>query len=371
LPIDNLAPRLVSALETHQVLLLTGGTGTGKTSRVPQFLLHAFLNRVRQHNQALQKNEAGKQNKAREPNEALQQNESQLQDDAQVQTEGVPQKQSMKYKQGLKKKQDRAKDQAREEGPGGSGSKDSLAGAEHVRGRSRAAGAAHGGALGTRGAAGGEDWVGMGGAAGRSRGAGEGSDGSPLSTISPESPPPPDECRVVVVQPRRISAIASAARVASEIGQATLFSLASAAGKNSRSRDASPSGSAAARAARTVPSALRHLRVGYSVRLEACPPSRYEHATVEFVTAGVMLRRLAADPKLGFVTHLIVDEAHERPAEVDLLLSELRASVLPARPELKVCTIMCLVLRPHPAPTLVSHSCTPPLLPHVLPCCRS
>lgn len=37
-----------------------------------------------------------------------------------------------------------------------------------------------------------------------------------------------------------------------------------------------------------------------------------------------MLRRLASDPELPHVTHVIVDEVHERSVESDLLLMLLR-----------------------------------------------
>ena len=45
---------------------------------------------------------------------------------------------------------------------------------------------------------------------------------------------------------------------------------------------------------------------------------------VTFCTTGVLLRRLADDPKLDGVTHVFVDEAHERSADADVLLAHLR-----------------------------------------------
>ena len=42
------------------------------------------------------------------------------------------------------------------------------------------------------------------------------------------------------------------------------------------------------------------------------------------MTTGVLLRRLASDPTLEGVTHVFVDEVHERTADADFLLIHLR-----------------------------------------------
>lgn len=94
--------------------------------------------------------------------------------------------------------------------------------------------------------------------------------------------------RVIVTQPRRVAARAAARRLAH--------------------LDGSPLGS----------------RVGFTVRGErsAGPQTR-----VEFVTAGVLLRRMIDDPGLDGVDAVILDEVHERALETDLLiglLSEVR-----------------------------------------------
>ena len=61
--------------------------------------------------------------------------------------------------------------------------------------------------------------------------------------------------------------------------------------------------------------------VGYSIRAEA----RRSHATaLLFCTTGVLLRRLIHDPALGGVTHVVVDEIHERGMSEDFLLIVLR-----------------------------------------------
>jgi len=90
--------------------------------------------------------------------------------------------------------------------------------------------------------------------------------------------------RVIVTQPRRVAARAAARRLAQ--------------------LDGSPLGQ----------------RVGYTVRGE----QRAGAATlVEFVTSGILLRRLLADPGLDGIAAVIVDEVHERALDTDLLLGML------------------------------------------------
>ena len=49
--------------------------------------------------------------------------------------------------------------------------------------------------------------------------------------------------------------------------------------------------------------------VGYQIRLE----SKTSHWTrLLFCTTGILLRRLESDPELKDVTHVIIDEVHER-----------------------------------------------------------
>ncbi len=80
-------------------------------------------------------------------------------------------------------------------------------------------------------------------------------------------------CRLVCTQPRRISAVGVAERVARERGEEV---------------------------GRTV---------GYRIRLEA-RESRETRLT--FCTTGVLLRRLLDDPDLHGVSHVVVDEARPR-----------------------------------------------------------
>lgn len=74
---------------------------------------------------------------------------------------------------------------------------------------------------------------------------------------------------------------------------------------------------AARRLAHTSGTRLGEL-VGYSVRGEHTPGT-----AVEFVTPGVLLRRLLTDPELTGVQAVAIDEVHERQVDTDLLLGML------------------------------------------------
>ncbi|CAI0402208.1 unnamed protein product [Linum tenue] len=103
-------------------------------------------------------------------------------------------------------------------------------------------------------------------------------------------------CSIICTQPRRISAISVAARVSSERGE--------------------PLGGS----------------VGYQIRLES---KRSALTRLLFCTTGVLLRQLVQDPNLTGVTHLLVDEIHERGMNEDFLLIILR-DLLPRRPDLRL-----------------------------------
>ncbi|KAL0075665.1 P-loop containing nucleoside triphosphate hydrolase protein [Phycomyces blakesleeanus] len=107
---------------------------------------------------------------------------------------------------------------------------------------------------------------------------------------------------VVCTQPRRISAMSIAHRVSVEMGD--------------RPR------------ATGTPEAM----VGYQIRLESKVSP--ENVLV-FCTTGILLRRLESDKNLEGVTHVIVDEVHERTIESDFLLIILRR-LCHARPDLRV-----------------------------------
>ena len=72
--------------------------------------------------------------------------------------------------------------------------------------------------------------------------------------------------------------------------------------------------------------------VGYSIRLET---RRSANTRLLFSTTGIMLRRLQSDPALAGVTHVVVDEVHERSLDSDFLLILLRR-LLNKRKDLKV-----------------------------------
>lgn len=103
-------------------------------------------------------------------------------------------------------------------------------------------------------------------------------------------------CSIICTQPRRISAMSVSERVASERGQKLGES------------------------------------VGYKVRLEGMK-GRDTHLL--FCTTGILLRRLLVDRNLKGVTHVIVDEIHERGMNEDFLLIVLK-DLLPRRPELRL-----------------------------------
>uniref|UniRef100_A0A5S6QX75 RNA helicase n=1 Tax=Trichuris muris TaxID=70415 RepID=A0A5S6QX75_TRIMR len=102
-------------------------------------------------------------------------------------------------------------------------------------------------------------------------------------------------CNIIVTQPRRISAITVAERVAVERGE-----------KLGQS-------------------------VGYHVRFDSHFPSPY--GSIMFCTVGVLLRRMESG--LRGISHIIVDEVHERDLDTDFLLIILR-DLVPAYPSLRV-----------------------------------
>ncbi|XP_026425947.1 DExH-box ATP-dependent RNA helicase DExH1-like isoform X1 [Papaver somniferum] len=104
------------------------------------------------------------------------------------------------------------------------------------------------------------------------------------------------DCNIVCTQPRRISAISVSARISSERGEQL--------GET----------------------------VGYQIRLEA---KRSAQTRLLFCTTGILLRQLVQDPSLTGVSHLLVDEIHERGMNEDFLIIILR-DLLPRRPDLRL-----------------------------------
>ncbi|KAK8766981.1 hypothetical protein V5799_006235 [Amblyomma americanum] len=103
------------------------------------------------------------------------------------------------------------------------------------------------------------------------------------------------ECCVVVTQPRRISAVSVAERIAEE-----------------RSEELGQS-------------------AGYSVRFESVLPRPY--GSIMFCTVGVLLRKLEAG--LRGVSHVIIDEIHERDVNTDFIMVVIR-DMVHAFPQLRV-----------------------------------
>ncbi|KAL1327887.1 hypothetical protein AAHE18_13G335900 [Arachis hypogaea] len=103
-------------------------------------------------------------------------------------------------------------------------------------------------------------------------------------------------CNIICTQPRRISAMSVSERVAAERGEKLGES------------------------------------VGYKVRLEGM---KGRDTRLLFCTTGVLLRRLLVDRTLNGVTHVVVDEIHERGMNEDFLLIVLK-ELLPRRPDLRL-----------------------------------
>ncbi|XP_074435207.1 putative ATP-dependent RNA helicase DHX57 [Larus michahellis] len=101
---------------------------------------------------------------------------------------------------------------------------------------------------------------------------------------------------IICTQPRRISAISVAERVAKERTE---------------------------RIGHTV---------GYQIRLESVKSSA---TRLLYCTTGVLLRRLEGDLTLQGITHVIVDEVHERTEESDFLLLVLK-DIMVQRPDLRI-----------------------------------
>ncbi|CAM8929728.1 unnamed protein product [Rhodiola kirilowii] len=103
-------------------------------------------------------------------------------------------------------------------------------------------------------------------------------------------------CSIICTQPRRISAMSVSERVAAERGE--------------------PLGES----------------VGYKVRLEGV---KGRDTRLLFCTTGILLRRLLVDRDLTGVTHVIVDEIHERGMNEDFLLVVLKDLMI-HRPNLRL-----------------------------------
>ncbi|XP_041825881.1 ATP-dependent RNA helicase DHX29 isoform X2 [Melanotaenia boesemani] len=108
-------------------------------------------------------------------------------------------------------------------------------------------------------------------------------------------------CNIVVTQPRRISAVSLACRVSEELGCED--------GPGSKSS-----------------------LCGYQIRMEN---QSGDWTRLLYCTTGVLIRKLQHDKHLSSLTHIIVDEVHERSVQSDFLLTILKDVVM-RRSDLKL-----------------------------------
>lgn len=109
-------------------------------------------------------------------------------------------------------------------------------------------------------------------------------------------------CKIYCTEPRRISAISLARRVSEELGE--------------KKGDVGT---------------FRSI-VGYAIRMEN---KLVRETRLVYATTGIVMRMLESSDDLGEVTHLVLDEVHERSIESDFLLIVLR-KLLARRPSLRV-----------------------------------
>ena len=106
-------------------------------------------------------------------------------------------------------------------------------------------------------------------------------------------------CRIVCTQPRRISAIAVAERVAFE-----------------RNENCGNGNSC-----------------GYQIKLQSSLPRR--HSSMLYCTTGILIQVLQSDPLLSTITHIVLDEIHERDMQSDFVLTIVK-EIVSKRKDVKV-----------------------------------
>ena len=106
-------------------------------------------------------------------------------------------------------------------------------------------------------------------------------------------------CRIVCTQPRRISAIAVAERVAFE-----------------RNENCGEGNSC-----------------GYQIKLQARFPR--PHASILYCTTGILIKRLQSDELLSTISHVVLDEIHERDMNSDFLIAIIK-DIISKRQDMKV-----------------------------------
>ena len=121
------------------------------------------------------------------------------------------------------------------------------------------------------------------------------------------------KCNIICTQPRRIAAISVAERVAKERGE----------------------------------TCGREGTVGYQVRFESKLPE--DHGSITYCTTGVFLRKMqtalletSSRRSMDDVTHIIVDEVHERDVDIDLMLVVLKRLLAERRAQKKPIKIVLM-----------------------------
>ena len=130
---------------------------------------------------------------------------------------------------------------------------------------------------------------------------------------------------LICTQPRRISAMSLASRVAQEQG-----------GKV----------------------AQKDGWIGYQVRNDS---KTHRGTRITYCTTGILLQRLISDPLLYSVTHLVIDECHERTLDSDLLLFLIK-KVLECRTDLRVVLMSATANASHFAQYFASSGSQVPML---------
>lgn len=111
-----------------------------------------------------------------------------------------------------------------------------------------------------------------------------------------------NNCKIYVTEPRRISAISLATRVSAELGESS----------------------------RSI--ANGESLLGFSIRLDSQVSDK---SRLIYATTGIVLRMLEDNKDLGGITHLVIDEVHERSIDSDFLLIVVKR-LLRTRRDLKV-----------------------------------
>ena len=109
----------------------------------------------------------------------------------------------------------------------------------------------------------------------------------------------------------------------------------------------------AARSAAAPDGCLAHAQVGYAIRFEDCTS---ESTVIKYMTDGVLLRETLREGDLDNYSAIIMDEAHERSLNTDVLFGILRqagSSAPAAPPSINVC-------RPPKGHTVAAHACSVP-----------